>query len=94
MGKKKKSEIGKGSVVKSVSGRDIHRVFIVIEEDSRSRIAPIVIADGQLRTLSQRKHKNPAHLKVIATLTDEEKNELLRAADDILIAKLCKKYDI
>ena len=86
-------ELSFGTVVQSVCGRDRYRVFLVVEIDASDPVRPIVIADGSLRKLAGRKHKNPAHLKVIARPTEEELSRLREGLDDEQILTICKKYD-
>lgn len=86
-------ELSFGTVVRSVSGRDRYRVFLVVELDERDPVSPVVIADGSLRKLSGRKHKNPAHLRFVARPTEEELQSLASGLNDEKILTICKKYD-
>ena len=83
-----------GTVVRSVCGRDRYRVFLVVELDDRDAVRPVVIADGSLRKLSARKHKNPAHLRIVAQPTEEELSRLRENLADEQILTICKKYDM
>ncbi len=91
---KKNKTIEIGHVVRSVAGRDRKRVFLVVGIDENDPLCPIEIANGELRSLDDRKHKNPRHLQVIATVSDDERNALKNGMDDCLIAAICRKYDI
>lgn len=82
-----------GDVVRSVSGRDRKRVFVVVEYDECDKTAPIVIANGSLRPLSDRKHKNPMHLRWVAALPDSDIIELKTHPTDSRIAELCERFD-
>ena len=82
-----------GSVVRSVSGRDRKRVFIVVEYDSCNKNAPLVIANGTLRKLGDRKHKNPLHLETVATLSETEMHDIKEHPSDSLISEICGRYD-
>jgi len=83
-----------GHVVRSASGRDRKRVFLVVDIDENDTLRPVIIANGELRTLGDRKHKNPRHLRVIGSISDNERNALKKCADDRLVAAICRKYDI
>ncbi len=87
-------ELAFGTVVQSVCGRDRYRVFLVVELDDRDTVRPVVIADGSLRKLSGRKHKNPSHLRFVAQPTEEELQSLKDSLDDEKILTICKKYDL
>lgn len=54
-----------GSVVRSKSGRDRKRVFVIVDvcNDSSGRV---LVADGKLHPLSAPKKKNLRHLAVLA----------------------------
>ncbi len=82
-----------GTVVQSTAGRDRHRVFLVIDIDYSDMVRPVIVANGQLRKFSGKKHKNPRHLKFIAKLTEEEICELSSDLSDEKILIICKKYD-
>ncbi len=86
-------ELSFGTVVQSVCGRDRYRVFLVVEIDDSDPVRPVVIADGSLRKLAGRKHKNPSHLKFVARPTEEELSRLREGLDDGQILTICKKYD-
>ncbi|MBO5128138.1 MAG: hypothetical protein J6D10_11275 [Clostridia bacterium] len=87
-------ELTFGTVVQSVCGRDRYRVFLIVEIDDSDPVRPVVIADGSLRKLAGRKHKNPAHLRFVARPTEEELSRLREAPDDGQILTICKKYDL
>lgn len=86
-------ELTFGTVVQSVCGRDRYRVFLIVEIDASDPVRPLVIADGSLRKLAGRKHKNPSHLKFVAQPTEEELCQLREGLDDGKILTICKKYD-
>ena len=48
-----------GDVVQSIKGRDRYRVFLVVDMDESDKVSPVVIADGRLHKLDEKKHKNP-----------------------------------
>ncbi|MBR6676486.1 MAG: KOW domain-containing RNA-binding protein [Clostridia bacterium] len=60
-----------GSVVRSISGRDRKRVFVIVGvcNDSTGRV---LVADGMLHSLSAPKKKNLRHLAVLAAAEAEE----------------------
>lgn len=94
MKKTDKNELRRWQVVRSKTGRDRKRVFIVVDIDCDDRISPAVIANGTLRKLEDRKHKNPAHLICTGTLVESEINEILNSFTNSKIAEICAKYDI
>ena len=87
------AELSFGTVVRSLCGRDRYRVFLVVELDYRDTVRPVVIADGALRKLSMRKHKNPSHLQFVAQPTEEELRWLKNEINDSNVLTICKKYD-
>ena len=82
-----------GTAVRSVSGRDGKRIFLVVGMDAANGRAPVVVADGKLRTLERGKHKNPMHLRVVGQLGESETNELTLHPTDGRIAELCEQFD-
>ncbi len=52
-------EIKKGCVVKSISGRDAERFYLVIKVEKDF----LWIVDGKIRPLEKPKRKNPKHLR-------------------------------
>lgn len=52
-------EIKKGCVVKSISGRDAERFYLVVKVEDGF----LWIADGKIRPLERPKRKNPKHLR-------------------------------
>ena len=86
-------ELAFGTVVQSVCGRDRYRVFLVVEIDDSDPVRQVVIADGSLRKLAGRKHKNPAHLRFVARPSEEELQRLKESLNDDQILTICKKYD-
>lgn len=71
--------IVKGSVVKSLAGRDQDRIYVAVSVEDRF----ILIADGKMHKLSSPKKKNVKHISptgnVIPTLglTDKKLRKLL-----------------
>lgn len=57
--------VGRGAVVRSVAGRDRHRIFMVTGACDDGSLC-VMIADGALHTLSKPKKKNLRHLAVLA----------------------------
>lgn len=94
MKKTDKQVLRKWLVVKSRTGRDRKRVFIVTDIDYDDPISPVVIANGTLRKIEDRKHKNPAHLTPVGALVESEINELLNSFTNSKIAEICDKHDI
>ena len=80
-----------GDVVKSISGHDQNRLFIVVGIDKNGYIA---IIDGRYREKSRPKLKNPKHLQVVA----HDENILEKVNSSIVtnaeIYKLIKAYKI
>jgi len=56
-----------GDVVKSISGHDQNRLFIVVGIDKNGYIA---IIDGKYRLKTKPKTKNPKHLKLVENNQD------------------------
>lgn len=83
-----------GQIVRSKCGRDKKRVFLVIEIDPNDKDAPVVIANGTLRKTEDRKHKNPAHLELIATIGKSDISELENEPTNSKIAEICDRHDI
>ena len=81
-----------GAIVRSKQGRDRFRTFAVIALDGDNLTAPLVIADGKLHPAAQRKHKNPAHLELVAMPVETDRKRLLGGADDVEIAEICSRY--
>ncbi len=52
-----------GDIVRSLSGHDKDRLFVVINIDKNEKIA---IIDGKFRPKDKPKFKNPKHLQVVA----------------------------
>ena len=95
MGTKKKNEPAflPGAIVRSERGRDRYRTFAVIGLDPENRIAPLIIADGVLYRAAKRKHKNPAHLKLLGMPVETDRKRLLESADDGEIAEICRRSE-
>ena len=81
-----------GVIVRSKQGRDRFRIFAVIGLDPDRPAAPLIIADGKLHPRSQRKHKNPAHLELVAVAVETDRKRLAEGADDSEIAEICLRY--
>lgn len=82
-----------GTVVRSVSGRDAKRVFVVVGIDEKGGQTRVVIANGSLRTLADGKHKNPMHLRVVGQLDGPDIIELTSHPTDGRIAELCERFE-
>ena len=93
MGKHKPAEIRVGDIVQSTYGRDRKRVFLVTALDSDNPTAPVVIANGSLRKIADRKHKNPGHLRVIGALDKSDIGKPLTSLSDGEIAEICQNHD-
>lgn len=89
----KGEELRVGSVVRSVAGRDVKRVFVVTAVGGPAGDGRVVIANGELRTLEGMKHKNPMHLRLIGELEDSDIIELKNCPTDEFIGRMCKKFD-
>lgn len=90
---RKQAEIRVGDVVRSTDGRDRKRVFLVLEIDENSPLSPVVIANGQLRKIAGRKHKNPGHLQVIGHLDKSDIDKPVECLSDGEIAEICQNHD-
>ena len=82
-----------GTAVRSVSGRDRKRVFLIVGIDEKNRHAPMVVANGSLRKLADGKHKNPMHLRVVGQLGEHDIIELTSHPTDGRIAELCERFE-
>ena len=82
-----------GAIVRSERGRDRYRTFAVIAVDPENRVAPLIIADGVLYGAAKRKHKNPAHLRLLGMPVETDRKRLLGGADDSEIAEICRRYE-
>lgn len=87
------SEKALGTVVRSKSGRDRKRVFLVIGLDTENSAAPIIIADGRLRKIEDQKHKNPAHLEYVGVIDKSDTERLSESLTNGEIAEICDKFD-
>lgn len=83
-----------GDVVQSIKGRDRYRVFLVTEIDESDKVSPVVIADGRLHKLDDKKHKNPRHLRIISEHDKIDKTDLSKHLDDVQVYEICEKWDI
>ncbi len=82
-----------GVIVRSKAGRDRFRTFAVIAVDPADMTAALIVSDGRLHPLKQRKHKNPAHLALLGVPGESDREKLLRGATDGEIAEICAKYE-
>lgn len=82
-----------GDLVRSTQGRDRYRVFLVTETDSGNKTAPIVIADGRLHTLSDKKHKNPRHLQIIKPSVILHSESIENELSDVQVYEICEKCE-
>lgn len=82
-----------GMIVRSRSGRDRKRFFIIMSVDASDRLSPIVIADGKLRLISDRKHKNPAHLDWISDIVRMGIEKPVYCLTDVEIAEICENAE-
>ena len=78
-----------GDVVKSVSGHDQNRLFIVVSIDKNGYIA---IIDGRYREKTKPKLKNPKHLIKVAHDDELIKKVNSPLATNAEIYKLIKAY--
>ena len=83
-----------GDVVQSIKGRDRYRVFLVVDIDESDKVSPVVIADGRLHKLDDKKHKNPRHLRIISGRDKIDKTDLSKPLDDVQVYEICEKQDI
>ena len=82
-----------GAIVRPTCGRDRFRTFAVIALDLDCMTAPVVIADGRLHPAGQRKHKNPAHLRLLGMPVETDRKKLAEGAEDSEIAEICLRYE-
>lgn len=82
-----------GDIVRSTQGRDRYRCFLVTEVDGADKTAPIVIADGKLHTVTDRKHKNPRHLRIIKHNVELHEGTDLNALTDVQVYEICEKCE-
>lgn len=83
-----------GMIVRSRVGRDRFRVFLIIGIDAENRTAPVIVADGTLRKVEDRKHKNPVHLDLIADIGKIGNETDISGLTNSEIAEICKKFDL
>lgn len=83
-----------GDVVQSTKGRDRYRVFLVVAIDESDKVSPVVIADGRLHKLDEKKHKNPRHLRIISEHDKIDKTAMSEALEDVQVYEICEKRDI
>ena len=80
-----------GDVVKSLSGHDQNRLFVVVGIDKNGYIA---IIDGRYRQKAKPKLKNPKHLSIVAhddSLIEKVNSPIVTNAE---LHKLIKAYKI
>ena len=75
-----------GDIVRSKSGHDAKRYYIVIAELNERYV---LVADGKLRSLDNPKQKNVKHIALI-----QEASEIKNYVDDKSIADRLAKLDI
>ena len=78
-----------GDVVKSLSGHDKNKIFIVVEVDKNGYIA---IIDGRYRPKTKPKRKNPKHLEYVAHDDNIINKVNSKQSTDAEIHKLIKAY--
>ena len=83
-----------GDVVQSIKGRDRYCVFLVVAIDESDKVSPVVIADGRLHKLDEKKHKNPRHLRIISERYKIDKTAMSEALEDVQVYEICEKRDI
>lgn len=83
-----------GDVVQSTKGRDRYRVFLVVDMDESDKVSPVVIADGRLHKLDEKKHKNPRHLRIISERDKIDKTASEEPLDDVQVYEICENRDI
>ena len=83
-----------GDVVQSIKGRDRYRVFLVVDMDESDKVSPVVIADGRLHKLDEKKHKNPRHLRIISERDKIDKTASEEPLDDVQVYEICEKREI
>ena len=59
-------QLEKGCVVKSISGRDAGRFYVVMEIGKQG----VLICDGKVHKLEKPKRKNPKHLAPTRSMAD------------------------
>lgn len=87
------AKITAGAVVRSVSGRDRNRVYVVMAVEGSGKRTLLLLADGTKRTKPSPKRKNPAHVRYLGTPEDSDINDLLNHPTDGRIAELCNRFD-
>ena len=78
-------KIIRGTVVRSISGHDSGRWYIVLSTDGRFAL----IADGKSRTINNPKRKNHIHLAPTVTVLSEEMLD-----HDESIRNALKRFDL
>ena len=82
-----------GVIVRSERGRDRYRTYAVIALDPSNPTAPLIVSDGRLHPVEQRKHKNPKHLRYLGTPVETDRKILLECPQNSQIAEICGKYE-
>lgn len=87
-------------VVQSARGRDRKRVFLAFRRPDEAgnagehgKFPSIYTVNGTLHRVECPKKKHISHVKVIATLNDEERNTLFSDYSNKTAASLVQKYD-
>lgn len=87
-------------VVRSVCGRDRKRVFLAFRTNNMAEypaahgdFPSIYTVNGTLRRVECPKKKHLSHVKVIGTLSNEERETLFSDYSNKTVALLVQKYD-
>ena len=92
-----KTSLGYGDIVRSKSGRDRKRPFMVIGTGSANGYRTAVLADGKLRTVARPKTKNVIHVEKIGEAAPEELNRFNGVTDpaghDAELGKILARFD-
>ena len=82
-----------GQVAKSLSGRDVNRLFFIIKVIDNQYV---LIADGKKRKLDRPKQKKVKHLKIYDLYNDKVENRIVsdNITDAFLRAELTKSKTI
>ena len=78
-------EIERGSIVKSMMGRDAGRIFVVMEVIDDEYLS---LADGKVRPLERAKKKKKKHVQFFAQAQTSRVIEKLHRGDKVLNSEL------
>lgn len=81
------------SVVQSISGRDRNMMYLVLDCDYSPGRERLVLSNGRGRGTGRVKEKNPAHVKFVSSLSEDEKELLERDLSDLNIRAVLSGYD-